>query len=481
MPERRTSSGFRLQWLQGVRLIPLVIALNFELPDGWAQIPLKTAVPVKLKAFTLEDPQCVPLRLRSRLGEEGFVFGSGQRLAARAEKGVLHVDLEGSGRFGIQLKPKTTLIHRPKSKSGDTTGRSEPSAWLIANDLVGWWIAPASGFKGTLNGERLEFLDGDADGVIAPGSDWVRYEQSAWHPLDEQRPWVVGKNLLGSVLLEDSGKGLTARMQPLQQDPSWQKSQWEALLACNQFRVGNGLAPLGFDPQLSDACQKHALYLQLNRYDYSAPWDGVGSHDEDPAKPGYTPEGRNAAQKMSTAGNGNPAETIVKQTRTMLHRLSYLGSTEGGLGVGSVFAGSGGGGSYSVVGADHPMPMAIADIVVVPAPGSAGVPTHIVRERPPVEANPQFYDNDHGYPISVTFGMLRLSSIEMQLFDSAGRLVPCEVFTPERPIHSTRSANGYTAFLVALKPLSGKSEYTVRFAAKHNSEQLSLSWTFQTG
>jgi len=54
----------------------------------------------------------------------------------------------------------------------------------------------------------------------------------------------------------------------------------------NDIRARANLPPASEDPVLSDGARKHATYIVLN--------DEL-QHSEDPAKPGYTPEGEHAA------------------------------------------------------------------------------------------------------------------------------------------------------------------------------------------
>ncbi len=74
-------------------------------------------------------------------------------------------------------------------------------------------------------------------------------------------------------------------------------TQWLAEL--NRDRAAAGLTPVVEDPVLSDGDLKHASYVVTN-YPVRAQ---IGSemHNEDPSKPGYTPEGTAAAKQSNVA------------------------------------------------------------------------------------------------------------------------------------------------------------------------------------
>lgn len=64
----------------------------------------------------------------------------------------------------------------------------------------------------------------------------------------------------------------------------------------NQQRAVNGIPGVSFSPGLSDGCDKHNRYMQLNNY-FSP------QHGESPGQPGYTPEGadQSNAEVLSSA------------------------------------------------------------------------------------------------------------------------------------------------------------------------------------
>ena len=85
------------------------------------------------------------------------------------------------------------------------------------------------------------------------------------------------------------------------------KAQW--LIELNRDRAAVDSPPVVEDPLLSEADLKHARYLATN---YPARTPGSAEmHDEDPAKPGYTPEGRQAAKKSNVAPYWFPPSKVT--------------------------------------------------------------------------------------------------------------------------------------------------------------------------
>lgn len=104
----------------------------------------------------------------------------------------------------------------------------------------------------------------------------------------------------------------------------------QAVAFLNAQRAANGI-PAGIteNREWSDGCAKHNRYVELNGTDMSDP------HNEDPSKPGYTPEGQAAAQSAVLGGTydksgQNPYETAPIHLMQLLGPgLSQTGYAEG--------------------------------------------------------------------------------------------------------------------------------------------------------
>lgn len=455
--------------LTSVALYTAVLAL--ALP----QTPAGKFKEFHLKPFIADDADAVPLALRFSIEGDNLPLQVGRTIPVQITAKELRIDLNATGRFATAVsrrKPAVIAIELtgigPKTRNG---GRRN---WLVAADESGYWISPADGLRTKWEMQELEFLDGDTDGAYDGAADWVRFGGGIWHRFIPELPWIASGNSLATLSLRYSNKGVSVHVERLLRDPSVSESQWSALAVCNEFRTRNGLPPMRLNLVLSDGCQKHARYLELNAYDYSKPWDGVGSHDEDPALPGYTKEGQEAARRCSTSSSADPGSAILSQTSTILHRASYLGDPRSGLGVGS------GKGGYSVTGGPDAAPTSLSQVVVVPGPGSKDVPLSIRRERPTVEQDPSFYDRERGYPVSVTFGFLQITDYKLRLFDERSAEVLGTVFSPKSPVHSTRPWNAGSCVFVANEPLMSNVVYRVEFTARHDDRLISWHWSFTT-
>jgi uncharacterized protein YkwD len=71
-------------------------------------------------------------------------------------------------------------------------------------------------------------------------------------------------------------------------------AQW--LTRFNAYRAAAGLSPVTENAKMSADAAKHVNYMLLNPDDFR--------HDEDPNRPGYTPEGQQSAKESNLAGGG---------------------------------------------------------------------------------------------------------------------------------------------------------------------------------
>lgn len=442
----------------------LLIAVTVLLAPAVAAGDAKT-ITLHVKAITLDNPAPLPLALRFRI-EEGVpeaLLPGGCRIEAESKALRVGPDASGKGHSSVRKGHPKML----KLATGESTRT------LLFFDLLGrWYAAPAQGWvtKGRL---KLEILDADFDGRPLSKGDWVRQPSQ---PFTRVGPWHRIALAAGSAELEAEAAGRTWKVvvRPLQQPDDASELQLAGLASCNRIRVLAGLPPLLLDVERSRKCQLHATYLYLNGYDYSAPWDGVGSHEEVEGRPGYTAEGREAAHSAVTSGHPDPEVSVWGMVYTMMHRLSYLSAPDIGLGIGaearSKVAGARG---YSVVWGAKPQ-LGPTDVpVVLPAPGATGVPVAFRPERPRVEGIEGFYAGARGFPITVSHGGQSLEDARVTLYRHLRRGIVEEVagyrFSHERPRHHTRPENGYTTMFVAKAPLTAETTYIVEFTANRKA------------
>ncbi len=243
----------------------------------------------------------------------------------------------------------------------------------------------------------------------------------------------------------------------------------QALAQINKFRQISGLAPVELDAGLSRGCQLHARYLTLNHQHQSV--QGLGSHTELPHLPGYTEEGKRAAENSDISYGSGLSACVDNWMATFYHRIPILRPNLKRIGIGSE-------GAIVVAdiisGIDGEADAAVA----YPAAGQSNVPTHFGIEIPdPVPARAT---RPAGYPITLlfpTFGA-ELANVRARFVDDAGKNVAFHLSDPQRPATGFPQQNAVC--LIPEKPLSMSKTYTVTVTASLDGQEFRKSWSFST-
>ena len=366
-----------------------------------------------LKDGELTHPHLVPLALERPLvqGIPDGLLPEPRLIEKQGRK--LKVDTDGDGRMDKTVSASKPTVIEFEFEDHDRS--------LLLYSKQGVWMAcPARLWRAKIGKDTLELLDANMDGGFGGPEDWLRWKDGCFfrHEVEGLLPVEDG---LAQFKVVPGTRKAKLTLEPLPR-PEWANDlQWSALRAVNDLRVASGLGPWALDMERSVACQKHAEYLYLNNYDYTAPWDGVGSHDEVEGKPGFSEEGRDAARNSATSGSDDPAGAVIRQFKTMLHRVGYLGSSTSPFAVGSVDRSKNSARGYSVLWGSDPDPTSITEVVVHPGPGQQLNELNGGGERPHVERDPRFYDRPRGYPVSVSFGRLPLQGVELRVFAEVRR------------------------------------------------------------
>lgn len=224
----------------------------------------------------------------------------------------------------------------------------------------------------------------------------------------------------------------------------------------NLYRAAAGLPPVTEDLAYSDALAKHVNYMLLNPDDI---W-----HGETPGRPGYTPEGAQAAAESNlwfTGPGTTDATAIDKWMRSVCHRYGMLRpeltATGFGSGCDSEYCAFG----LNVLGSLNGVYEAPKG-VVYPGEDQRGVRTTTTISW---QFDP-YYGPEHAStnPLAVL--------ISAALYDADGRPVPVSTSTPD----------GYWNVVTAAptEPLEPGAAYAVEMTVALGDRELSRSWTFVT-
>lgn len=317
-------------------------------------------------------------------------------------------------------------------------------------------------FRARVGRTQLDFHDLNSDGRLQPDVDGLSIPDV---------PFVV--RLPASILLEsgqfalefDGVKGLILRAQLLQLPP--QVIADAALFT--ELRIRSGLAPVLLDPALCEACVKHCDYLALNSInDGSA---GMATHDEDPAKPGYTEEGARAG-----AGSSIGFEKSVKVALLGNYCSAWHGCPMVAEGLRTFGVAAKHGVTLVYFGRHDAAPTA------VPQPFPADGATQVYRNfcESGEEPNPvpgSEWGRGCGAPIYVSngSGMGALKAVLVK--DARGREVIGTMSCPQRPANPQWPTNSGLALFLPSQPLASNTTYKVEF----EFESGSLAWSFRTG
>ena len=242
----------------------------------------------------------------------------------------------------------------------------------------------------------------------------------------------------------------------------------QVLQRLNAYRVAAGLPAVTLDASLSKGCQAHAEYLVQNAAALAK--NKLAPNDEDANLPGFTADGKRAAQQAHVFSKApEPTTQVDDLMGTALRRIYLLDPQLRRIGFGcaqdvgrgwqsvlDLFGGRGG-----------------AQVVVYPVPDQDGVPC-AGTERVPGQ------QGELGYPISVTFpAHLKVLGGKGTLTDADGKAIETILSSPDKPLDPAVPSRN-TVCLVPRAPLRPGQSYTVTLSAVVNGQQWGRAWQFTT-
>jgi len=321
---------------------------------------------------------------------------------------------------------------------------------------------PTSAFQAKFGGETILFFDMNGDDMLTSGQDGMALSYG---------PFIVGipQALLLKIGQFTLGFEGTKTLLLTSDDLGAAQAIVAEASFLTEIRGRSALTPASLDPKACLACEKHCTYLKQNGMaDGNA---GLAAHQEDPGKPGYTPEGAAAGSQGDLSfGNTKIHDALDQWYRSAWHAVPMLDPGLSRFGIASKFnvvnlyfsamGGNGGGNSLPY-----------------PPDGAVGIPRAFAdgAENP----NPVPGSNGGmgcGLPLFVRGGFTLESA---EILDPTGRAVPGTSSSPAKPANPQWPTNSGCAFFIPSKPLAPATTYKATFKFQGGGDP--VVWSFTTG
>jgi len=418
--------------------------------------------PIALKAnpgaaTVLHRSQLLP-PLEHAVGE-AIVLGD-RRIPARVtDKGALELDLHGDGKWKAFSKPGPVQV--PLEAEGPKPGQKRKLAVTLAlsrGEDKAWHYQNVTRLGFQIGADGVEVVDADGDGVWnEPGVDGMCWLGQEWvWPLPAKGDrWCTPGAEVSGFSCGPWGEDATATVRPL---ATTLPATLPLLRNINDERARIGLPPRPEDAALSAPLQKHCAYMK---------GQNNLAHEEDKAKPGYSPEGHEAGMN-SILGQGTPPERLGTQmVATFYHRQDVIRPGTAGFGLGNDGAYSGIDGRRNLGAWKLQWP------VLCPVPGQREVPLAFAPEMP----DPINGDKEAGWPITVYFekGAPKLVAASLKVKGQAAE-VPCYRFDGAEGGKTDFNRFQHVVALIAKDRLAPGTTYEVAM----DTGEWKLAWEFTT-
>ena len=326
-------------------------------------------------------------------------------------------------------------------------------------DVVGQ--IPEWGYQAKVGGESLLFMDLNTDDQIVPESDVVAMAHGAFAVI------IPETLLLKSGQYKVSFDGLKQLLLTPDDLGAAQALVADASLM-TEIRVRSGLRPAALDAKASADCLKHIEYLKKNGLIEGS--SGMSLHEEDPAKPGYTPEGA-LAGKRGDIFPAVPTSRVAIQGwyQSLWHAVPIVDPGLKTFGVGIKY-------NTAVLYFNGRRPHDGGHLPY-PPDGAVGIPRSF-GERGEIPNPVAGTENGKGAGIPVFVrGGPTVESVVMT--DAAGKPVEGSTSSPAQPANPAWPTNSGVAAFIPSKPLAPMTTYKVTF--KFSDGTAPVSWSFTTG
>ena len=348
--------------------------------------------------------------------------------------------------------------------------------WLLARYPEKWW-------------EWFTVFSGDEQPFPAKVEEYGEkiFERPLAEVEAEWRWWAAGRS--GTASATGYGPPL------LPEAPN--RDQIRGLERLNEFRAMAGLPPGEIDLEATEACKKHALYLQA----HTDQWVWPDAHEEYPDREGFTIQGLRAGQQSEiilSEGDIDAADSLDGWMGTIYHRFSLIYPETRRIGFGHV-------GNVVVLDTGSLRdPLEEEDReafkwIPWPPDGMVDVPRnfHFTEHPDPLQytdegrAAPFEHQKKVGYPVSlqmldgvaaqVTGGTISLFECKRQGRGFArDRTVPCFIHLPDKPLNKDHERTS-VFFAIPKEPLEPKTVYEAEVVIRIEGGSQNVTWRFMTG
>ncbi|KAF0246043.1 MAG: hypothetical protein FD180_1037 [Planctomycetota bacterium] len=252
----------------------------------------------------------------------------------------------------------------------------------------------------------------------------------------------------------------------------------KAVDALNEYRKKCGLPPCVFSATVSAGAQRHSEYLVKNEGHPST--EGLGAHNEDPALPGYTPEGQRAGG-ASDIGQVPPVASMINMLGTFYHRIPLLSPHLKKVGIGWATKPGATDLGWCVIDCGTgvgPRNDKLLQLVAYPAPGATDVQRAFDDELP--DPIPAGEDHKNGEAITLSwFGEGQITGGEMEVKVN-GTAVEGYFTTRQKPARKDHG-NGNSLCFIPKEVLPPNAKVEVNAKTTLEGKPLAKSWSFTTG
>lgn len=236
------------------------------------------------------------------------------------------------------------------------------------------------------------------------------------------------------------------------------------------LRIRSAVRPVALDPKACVDCEKHCDYLKANRMADGS--GGLASHQEDPGKSGYTPEGAEAGKGSDIAFSGTLTKSMLTLYASVWHAVPIVDSRLREFGVAR---------KNGVTMIYFTRRDGFQEALTTQPPDGATLVMRAFGDGPEVPNPVPGTDGGQGcgFPLLIRLIKPYQELVSVELTDAAGRRVAGTFSSPAHPANPEWPTNSNCAAFVPSKQLAPSTVYRAKFKFREVEE--AVEWSFTTG